>query len=141
MVDPRHTDIKSLFCSSCFAFKLSLLSLTLNPHGFPRMITARNLCARFVLRNGGRVSLYSTSTVPTRSGKPWNPCLNVLYRRISPIGDPRVSIVPILEQWIEEGRTVSRAPLLAIVKELRRYKRYAHALEVFLDVLLLFLSF
>ncbi|KAG7958459.1 hypothetical protein I3843_10G021700 [Carya illinoinensis] len=94
------------------------------------MITARNLWASFFLRNGGGVSLYSTSTVPTRWGKPWNPCLNALYRRISPIGDPRVSIVPILEQWIEEGQTVSKGPLLAIVKELRRYKRYAHALEV-----------
>lgn len=56
--------------------------------------------------------------------------MNHLYRRISPLGDPKVSIVPVLDQWILEGRTVTKQPLLSIIKELRRFKRYTHALEV-----------
>jgi hypothetical protein len=66
--------------------------------------------------------------------------MNHLYRRISPLGDPKVSIVPVLDQWILEGRTVTKQPLLSIIKELRRFKRYTHALEVsFYDSPFLFL--
>ncbi|CAN4117459.1 unnamed protein product [Withania somnifera] len=53
-----------------------------------------------------------------------------LYRRISPIGDPNVSIVPILDQWIKEGKHVVKEELQRMIKELRDYKRYKHALEV-----------
>ncbi|XP_042519420.1 pentatricopeptide repeat-containing protein At2g20710, mitochondrial-like [Macadamia integrifolia] len=53
-----------------------------------------------------------------------------LYRRISPVGDPNVPIAPVLNQWIEEGRTVSKRELQSIVKQLRDYRRYNHALEV-----------
>lgn len=93
--------------------------------------TLQNLGTRFGLRSsqpqGQGVSLYY-STAPTLT-KPWD-SLSRLYRRISPFGDPKVSIVPILDQWISEGHTVSKPPLLAIIKELRRFKRYTHALEV-----------
>lgn len=53
-----------------------------------------------------------------------------LYRRISPLGDPNVSVVPVLDQWVQEGRPVQIAELRNIIKELRVYKRFKHALEV-----------
>lgn len=53
-----------------------------------------------------------------------------LYRRLSPVGDPNISIVPILDQWVSEGRPVQIVELRLIIKELRVYKRYKHALEV-----------
>ncbi|XP_041026573.1 pentatricopeptide repeat-containing protein At2g20710, mitochondrial-like isoform X1 [Juglans microcarpa x Juglans regia] len=53
-----------------------------------------------------------------------------LYRRISPVGDPDVSVVPILDQWIQEGRHVDKEELQSIIKELRDYKRFKHALEI-----------
>ncbi|KAM7261797.1 hypothetical protein ACFE04_020874 [Oxalis oulophora] len=53
-----------------------------------------------------------------------------LYRRISPVGDPTVSIVPILNQWVSEGKALDRGELHYIVKELRSFKRYTHALQV-----------
>ncbi|KAM3343627.1 pentatricopeptide repeat-containing protein, mitochondrial [Capsicum galapagoense] len=53
-----------------------------------------------------------------------------LYRRISPIGDPKVSIVPVLDQWIKEGKHVVKEELQSIIKELRSFRRYKHALEV-----------
>ncbi|KAL2455314.1 Pentatricopeptide repeat-containing protein [Forsythia ovata] len=53
-----------------------------------------------------------------------------LYRRISPLGDPNVSIVPVLDQWIREGNTVNKPQLQQIINELRFYKRFIHALEV-----------
>ncbi|KAJ0087740.1 hypothetical protein Patl1_32860 [Pistacia atlantica] len=65
--------------------------------------------------------------------------MNALYRRISPIGDPSVSIVPLLDQWIEEGHPVDKEQLQAFIKELRFYRRFSHGLEVsvsFLGLLL-----
>uniref|UniRef100_A0A5B7CCI5 Pentatricopeptide repeat-containing protein n=1 Tax=Davidia involucrata TaxID=16924 RepID=A0A5B7CCI5_DAVIN len=83
-----------------------------------------NICYRyFGIR---RVSLYSTTATVTAPKK----SRDTLYRRISPIGDPRVSIVPVLDQWIEEGRDVNKDGLHSIIKELRSFRRFKHALEV-----------
>jgi hypothetical protein len=103
-----------------------MLSVPFSYVKLPRISTI----VKLGLRNPRNVSLYSTSTAPTLVRKPWNPSLTDLYRRISPVGNPRLTIVPILEQWIAEGQTVTREPLLSIIKELRYYKRYVHALEV-----------
>ncbi|KAL2475368.1 Pentatricopeptide repeat-containing protein [Abeliophyllum distichum] len=53
-----------------------------------------------------------------------------LYKRISPLGDPNVSVEPVLQQWIREGNTVNKTLLQNIINELRVYKRFRHALEV-----------
>nr|XP_016508188.1 PREDICTED: pentatricopeptide repeat-containing protein At2g20710, mitochondrial-like [Nicotiana tabacum] len=53
-----------------------------------------------------------------------------VYTRISPLGSPEVSMVPVLEQWVKEGNQVLRSELQWIIKRLRSYKRYKHALEV-----------
>ncbi|KAF3441503.1 hypothetical protein FNV43_RR15417 [Rhamnella rubrinervis] len=53
-----------------------------------------------------------------------------LYNKISDVRDPKVSIVPVLDKWIENGRAVDKDRLLVILKELRKYKRYNHALEI-----------
>ncbi|XP_057959555.1 pentatricopeptide repeat-containing protein At2g20710, mitochondrial-like [Malania oleifera] len=70
---------------------------------------------------------YSTmaATIPSNSNSG-----DSLYRRITPLGDSSVSIVPVLDQWIQEGREVSGKQLMAIVKEMRYYRRYKHALEI-----------
>ncbi|KAM0054309.1 putative tetratricopeptide-like helical domain superfamily [Helianthus debilis subsp. tardiflorus] len=53
-----------------------------------------------------------------------------LYRRISPVGDPGLSIVPVLDQWVSEGRKVDKDSLDSIVKSLMKFRRFTHALEV-----------
>ncbi|KAL6988672.1 hypothetical protein U1Q18_014428 [Sarracenia purpurea var. burkii] len=72
-------------------------------------------------------STAATVSAPEKSG-------DSLYRRISPMGNPTVSVVPVLDQWAEEGRTVKKEQLQNIIKELRRYSRFKHALEVFLTL-------
>ncbi|KAE9465686.1 hypothetical protein C3L33_02399, partial [Rhododendron williamsianum] len=71
---------------------------------------------------------YSTTAAPTFSAPAKSG--DSLYRRISPLGAPTVSIVPVLDQWVEEGRGLKKEHLQNIVKELRRYGRFEHALEV-----------
>ncbi|XP_022013798.1 pentatricopeptide repeat-containing protein At2g20710, mitochondrial-like [Helianthus annuus] len=53
-----------------------------------------------------------------------------LYRRISPVGDPDLSIVPVLDQWVSEGRKVDKDSLDRIVKSLMKFRRITHSLEV-----------
>ncbi|XP_049385150.1 pentatricopeptide repeat-containing protein At2g20710, mitochondrial-like [Solanum stenotomum] len=53
-----------------------------------------------------------------------------VFARIAPLGSPDVSMVPVLEQWVEEGKTVVKSELQWIIKRLNSYKRYKHALEV-----------
>ncbi|KAF5181633.1 Pentatricopeptide repeat-containing protein [Thalictrum thalictroides] len=53
-----------------------------------------------------------------------------LYSRISPLGDPNVSLVPELDKWVEEKKKVKVAELQRIIRDLRKRKRYSHALQV-----------
>ncbi|XAR55495.1 hypothetical protein NMG60_11035574 [Bertholletia excelsa] len=73
-----------------------------------------------------RVSLFSTGTVTCSASA----SKDTLYGRIMPFGSPRISILPILDQWAREGRCVEQEELLVIIKKLRMFRRFKHALEV-----------
>ncbi|KAI8551689.1 hypothetical protein RHMOL_Rhmol06G0205700 [Rhododendron molle] len=70
------------------------------------------------------VILYSTQTLTSRNSK------DSLFNRISVAGDPRVSMLPILDQWVERGRNVDLYEIKALIKHLREYKRFNHALQL-----------
>ncbi|CAA7054693.1 unnamed protein product [Microthlaspi erraticum] len=53
-----------------------------------------------------------------------------LYSKISPLGNPKSSVYPELQNWVHSGKKVSVAELIRIVHDLRRRKRFLHALEV-----------
>ncbi|XP_023531849.1 pentatricopeptide repeat-containing protein At2g20710, mitochondrial-like [Cucurbita pepo subsp. pepo] len=53
-----------------------------------------------------------------------------LYLRVSQAGDPRISIVSVLDQWVEEGREVKQSDLQKLIKQLRRFRRFNHALQL-----------
>ncbi|KAF3442110.1 hypothetical protein FNV43_RR16026 [Rhamnella rubrinervis] len=53
-----------------------------------------------------------------------------LYSRISPLGDPSLSLAPVLDQWVGDGMKVKFVELRNIIRDLRRRRRYSHALEV-----------
>ncbi|PIA26904.1 hypothetical protein AQUCO_08600053v1 [Aquilegia coerulea] len=53
-----------------------------------------------------------------------------LYTRISPLGDPNVSLVSELNKWVEEKKRVKVSELQRIIRDLRKRRRYSHALEV-----------
>lgn len=57
---------------------------------------------------------------------------NNLYRRITTLGDPNRSAAAVLEGWIEEGKKhPKKRELKRIAKELRKYSRHQHALEIY----------
>lgn len=53
-----------------------------------------------------------------------------LYKRISRLRDPKRTVVE-LESWIREGGEANRWRLRNIVKALRKYHQYMHALKIF----------
>ncbi|KAL5715534.1 hypothetical protein ACHQM5_017341 [Ranunculus cassubicifolius] len=65
---------------------------------------------------------YSTETL---ASKP-----ETLYSRLVPKGDPRASILPILDQWIEEGNPVKKTDLIRMITQFVAFRRFRHALEI-----------
>lgn len=67
----------------------------------------------------------STTTVPTAPhGR------DTLGRRLLSLVYPKRSAVIAINKWKEEGNTARKYELNRIVRELRKLKRYKHALEV-----------
>lgn len=44
-----------------------------------------------------------------------------------------VSVIPIINQWVNEGKTVDYEDLKKAIKYLRAVRRFNHALQVFLS--------
>ncbi|KAA8526392.1 hypothetical protein F0562_008405 [Nyssa sinensis] len=88
-------------------------------------ISSNSWCGRYDgISRVCRVLLHSTQTLNYSASN------DTLYGRISPAGDHRVSIVPILDQWVQEGRAVNKDELKTAIKLLRKYRRFSHALQL-----------
>ncbi|PIA30787.1 hypothetical protein AQUCO_05400115v1 [Aquilegia coerulea] len=55
---------------------------------------------------------------------------DTLGRRLLSLIYPKRSAVVIIRKWTEEGKTVQKYELNRVVRELRKAKRYKHALEI-----------
>ncbi|XP_077223576.1 pentatricopeptide repeat-containing protein At4g21705, mitochondrial-like [Tasmannia lanceolata] len=53
-----------------------------------------------------------------------------LYSKISPIGNPNISVLPELDKWAETGKNVRVQELQRIIRDLRKRRRFKQALEV-----------
>lgn len=56
---------------------------------------------------------------------------NDLWTRIVGLVFPRRSATMVLQKWVDEGNRVSGSELRGISKQLVKFKRYKHALEVY----------
>ncbi|KAL9691871.1 hypothetical protein QQ045_012298 [Rhodiola kirilowii] len=75
---------------------------------------------RFASISTSLEALYSSTPTP----------VDALYKTISRAGDPRVLVIPIIEQFVQHGGTILQHQLIQFIKEFRKYKRYKHALEI-----------
>ncbi|XP_051205558.1 pentatricopeptide repeat-containing protein At4g02820, mitochondrial [Lolium perenne] len=55
---------------------------------------------------------------------------DTLGKRLLKLIYPKRSAVVVLRRWAEEGRTVQKYQLNRVVRELRKYRRFKHALEI-----------
>ncbi|KAI4333972.1 hypothetical protein L6164_018717 [Bauhinia variegata] len=69
---------------------------------------------------------YSTEALPPSSPAPVDP----LIRRISRARDPRIPVTRELDQWVQEGRHVTKSQLRKFITILRNSHRLRHALQV-----------
>ncbi|XP_058104081.1 pentatricopeptide repeat-containing protein At1g02150-like [Magnolia sinica] len=74
-----------------------------------------------------QVHNYGTVDYERRPVLKWS----ALYRRISLMEDPSLGSSGVLDQWEEEGRKLSKWDLCRVVKELRKFRRFKLALEVY----------
>lgn len=85
------------------------------------------LAARRLAAGGGR--LFSASARGGHAGGAAGSG-DTLGKRLLRLIYPKRSAVVVLRRWAEEGRAVQKYQLNRVVRELRKYGRFKHALEV-----------
>ncbi|XP_050386891.1 pentatricopeptide repeat-containing protein At1g02150 [Argentina anserina] len=87
-----------------------------------------NYQRRTISSSVSKVHNYGTVDYERRPIVKWN----AIYRKISLLADdPELNSSSVLNQWEKEGKKLSKWELSRVIKELRKYKRYARALEVY----------
>ncbi|KAJ3698944.1 hypothetical protein LUZ61_002649 [Rhynchospora tenuis] len=72
----------------------------------------------------------SANTYQTNNGGVGGGGRGTLRRRLLDLTYDKRSAVVVLTQWSKEGKRVQKYQLNRVVRELRKYKRYKHALEI-----------
>ena len=63
-----------------------------------------------------------------------------LYWKLSALRGTEGDVAETLDKWVKEGKSVKRFDMISCVNQLRRFKKYKHAAQVCIDVLLGFWS-
>ncbi|PQM40309.1 uncharacterized protein Pyn_32222 [Prunus yedoensis var. nudiflora] len=95
-----------------------------------KLLASNPWCGHAISRVLGAL-LYSTEALASSTISS-SPPFQSLYRRILSVGNrnPRVSVVPMLAQWVKEGRELKQPEIKDFIKQLRKSRRHSQALEV-----------
>ncbi|KAJ0968281.1 hypothetical protein J5N97_025198 [Dioscorea zingiberensis] len=74
-----------------------------------------------------KVHSYGTVDYERKQGLKWSS----LYRRIAMMEDPDAGTMGVLQRWDAEERTLSKWELCRVARELRKFKKFKLALEVY----------
>ncbi|KAA8515830.1 hypothetical protein F0562_018559 [Nyssa sinensis] len=74
-----------------------------------------------------QVHSYGTVDYERRPMVKWS----AIYKRISLMEDPELGSASVLNQWEKEGKKLTKWDLCRVVKELRKFRRYKLALQVY----------
>ncbi|OWM75134.1 pentatricopeptide repeat-containing protein At1g02150 [Punica granatum] len=117
----HHHRIPSLSSTVCYSNPLPR-SLKL-----PHFVLLQGPTRRAVACSISQVHGYGAMDYERRPMVKWN----ALYRRISLMENPELGSASVLNQCEDEGKKLTKWELCRVVKELRKFKRYRQALEVY----------
>lgn len=83
------------------------------------LIKPTNLSSFFRIRSHYSAAIKNSSKIS-----------NNLFSRISPLRQSS-AVIPVLDQWVEEGRKVQKIELQRIIRDLRSRRRCSQALQVY----------
>ncbi|KAG6743921.1 hypothetical protein POTOM_052625 [Populus tomentosa] len=122
--DLVHDQATSCRFAGCYCYSLQQMNLL-------RLAYISSTISRLNTKNvEGIRFFYSKIQNPRSREPPWKGPFTRLSRRLSRIRDHNVSVIPVLDKWIQEGETIWEDLIHALIKELRHYRRYHHALEI-----------
>lgn len=84
-----------------------------------------------------QIHSYGTVDYERRPMVKWN----AVYRKITQMENPEMGSASVLNQWEKEGRKLTKWELCRVVKELRKFKHFKMALEVYDNASFLLLVF
>ncbi|BAT96847.1 hypothetical protein LR48_Vigan11g163600 [Vigna angularis] len=116
-----HNQTLSLSSSLSFSLPFKPSSSTL------RFARTRATCLPLVTCSVSKVHNYGTVDYERRPIVRWND----VYRRISLNPDPDMGSAEVLNRWENEGKNLTKWELSRVIKELRKYKKFRRALEVY----------
>lgn len=118
----RNHGHNSVSLSSNFSYSLSFPSGFCNSTVFKPIRTQKGVV--FTCRIS-QLHSYGSTDYERRRVVKWN----VVYKRILNVEEGKGS-GSVLNQWENEGRSLTKWELSRIIKELRKFKRFKYALEV-----------
>ncbi|RWR76441.1 pentatricopeptide repeat-containing protein, mitochondrial-like protein [Cinnamomum micranthum f. kanehirae] len=87
------------------------------------LLTMRRLCTDAIMA--------TTESASTGDSLKSSSSSSSLYRRLSALGaDSESSVAKVLNRWLREGKSVKKYEIERYVKQLRKYKRFNHALQL-----------
>ncbi|CAI9101218.1 OLC1v1038490C1 [Oldenlandia corymbosa var. corymbosa] len=112
--------------SSNFSYSVSIPSGLCNSAGVKPIRTNKDVV--FTCRiSHTQVHSYGTVDFEKRPGAKWS----IVYKRILNLEDPNKGSAAVLNQWEIDGNRLSKWDLSRVIKELRKFKRFKLALEVY----------
>ncbi|KAK6804292.1 hypothetical protein RDI58_002076 [Solanum bulbocastanum] len=114
--------------SSSLSYSLSFPSGFCNLGGFTKpLMCSKNHHSVISCSSTPQVHSYGTVDYERRPIVKWN----AIYKRISMNDGPERGSVSVLNQWENEGKKVTKWELSRVIKELRKFRRYKLAFEVY----------
>ncbi|KAF9619836.1 hypothetical protein IFM89_009587 [Coptis chinensis] len=90
----------------------------------------KSIISRCVMNVSGAARGRRMCTLAIQETKARNETNLPLYRRLSALGITGESVSKTMNEYVREGKTVRKNEIESCVKQLRKFKRYHHALEL-----------
>ncbi|XP_042490125.1 pentatricopeptide repeat-containing protein At4g01990, mitochondrial-like [Macadamia integrifolia] len=93
------------------------------------MEKGKKACSIILWRGTASLRRLSTATVAATSSAAKDKETS-LYRRLSALGGSDLKVADTLNEWVSEGKPVRRFEAIGYINQLRKYKKYEHAIQL-----------